>query len=175
MKKFDLLASYWTMASGATPHTAKEWSPYPFAERVKAAARAGFTGFGIWHADLEHTLQRMTLTDMKRIFDDNGMRHIEIEFLSDWWLQPGEKRTVSDTMKHRLFEAARTFDAHHIKVGDLSGSGVRLPELIDGYAALCRDAKEYGVTVLFELMPFVCINNLPEPTMRASLSIFGTW
>jgi sugar phosphate isomerase/epimerase len=162
MKKFDLLASYWTLASGATPHTAQEWSPFSFEHRVREAARAGFTGFGIWHADLEHTLEGSTLAEMKRILDDHGMKHIEIEFLGDWWLPPGEKRSASDRLKRLLFEAANVFDAHHIKVGDLTGSKVELPQLIDGYANLCRDAERQDVTVLFELMPFARINNLPD-------------
>ena len=53
----ELLASYWTLAGGAQPHTDKEYSPFDFKDRVEAAARAGFKGVGIWHADLIHTLK----------------------------------------------------------------------------------------------------------------------
>jgi hypothetical protein len=58
--KVDLLASYWTISCGL-PHTDKEYSPFDFRDRVESAARAGFTGFGIWHADLEHVLRTRTL------------------------------------------------------------------------------------------------------------------
>src|SRR5579875_1030411 len=54
-KHFDLLASYWTISGSAQPHTDREYSTWDFKDRVAAAARAGFTGIGIWHADLEHT------------------------------------------------------------------------------------------------------------------------
>jgi len=63
--KVDLLASYWTIAGGAFPHTDREFSPFDFPDRVKAASEAGFTGMGIWHADLDHVLEKRTLQEMK--------------------------------------------------------------------------------------------------------------
>jgi sugar phosphate isomerase/epimerase len=161
-KQVDLLASYWTLASGAVPHTDHEYSTAPFADRVAAAARAGFTGFGIWHADLEHTLRSITLGDMHRILDDHGMKHVEIEFLSDWWLEDGERRAASDAKKRMLLKAALALKAHHIKVGDLFNTPVEMPQLVDGFAALCLEAREYGTDILFELMPFARINTLPD-------------
>src|ERR1700712_657457 len=114
----ELLASYWTMASGATPHSTHEHSSAPFAERVTAAARAGFTGFGIWHADLEHTLRTLTLRDMKLILEDNGIRHVELEFLSHWWLPPGEQRTASDAVRRLVLDPAAVLGARAGKGGD---------------------------------------------------------
>jgi sugar phosphate isomerase/epimerase len=150
------------MASGAVPHTDHEYSTSPFAERVAAAARAGFSGFGIWHADLEHTLRSISLGDMRHILDDHGMKHVEIEFLSDWWLGDGKRRQASDATKRKLLEAARVLGARHVKVGDLFNSPVELPELVEGFAALCNEAREYGTRILFELMPFARINTLAD-------------
>src|SRR5712692_8164350 len=82
----ELLASYWTFAGGAQPHTDKEYSTFDFRDRVEAAARAGFKGIGLWHSDVAHTLKKRSLAEMKRILDDNGMRHIELEFVADWFL-----------------------------------------------------------------------------------------
>ena len=161
-KQVDLLASYWTLASGAAPHSDHEYSAAPFAERVAAAARAGFTGFGIWHADLEHTLRSFTLDDMHHILEDNGIKQVEIEFLSDWWLTPGERRTASDAARRMLFDAAAKLGARQVKVGDLFDSPVELPELIEGFAALCKDAREHGARILFELMPFARIKTLED-------------
>jgi sugar phosphate isomerase/epimerase len=158
----ELLASYWTLASGAEPHTDHEYSTFSFADRVAAAARAGFTGFGIWHADLEHTLRSITLADMRRILDDHGIKHVEVEFLSDWWLEDGERRTASNASKRRLLEAARVLGAHHVKVGDLFNSPVDMPQLIEGFAALCKEARDYDTRILFELMPFARINTLKD-------------
>ena len=90
----ELIASYWTIAGGADPHTDHEYSVFDFKDRVEACARAGFKGFGIWHADLAYTLQRTSLAEMKRILDDNGMKYIELEFIGDWFLT-GEKKKKS--------------------------------------------------------------------------------
>ncbi len=76
--KVDVLASYWTLAVGAEPHVGPEYSSVEFRERVEQAARAGFTGIGLWHADIEYTLQRRSLGEMKQILDDNGIRHVEL-------------------------------------------------------------------------------------------------
>jgi sugar phosphate isomerase/epimerase len=150
------------MASGAVPHSDHEYSSAAFEDRVAAAARAGFTGFGIWHADLEHTLRRISLADMRRILDDHGIKHVELEFLSDWWLEDGERRAASDVAKRKLLEAAHVLGARHVKVGDLFNSAVELPELVEGFAALCSEAREYGTKILFELMPFARINTLAD-------------
>jgi len=51
-KDVELLASYWTIAGGALPHTDREYSPFDFQDRVQAAAKAGFkaweSGTRIW-------------------------------------------------------------------------------------------------------------------------------
>jgi sugar phosphate isomerase/epimerase len=101
----ELLASYWTI-SGGLPHTDREYSPFDFRDRVESAARAGFKGFGLWHADLEHVLEKYSLNEMKRILDDNGIRHVELEFLSDWFLE-GERKKTSDIRKAEVVRGRR--------------------------------------------------------------------
>src|SRR5215470_11148122 len=151
----DLLASYWTISCGL-PHTDKEYSPFDFRERVESAARAGFTGFGIWHADLEHVLRRHSLREMKQILDDNGIKHVELEFLTDWFLG-GERKRQSDTSKALLLDAAEALHAHHVKVGDFHQQTTPLSRLIEAFGTLCREAAERGTRVGFELMPFAMI------------------
>ena len=96
----ELLASYWTFAGGAQPHTDKEYSTFDFRDRVEAAARAGFKGIGLWHSDVAHTLKKRSLAEMKRILDDNGIRHVELEFLEvrQWPLEMVVTRASSTTM-----------------------------------------------------------------------------
>ena len=155
----DLLASYWTFAVGAEPHTDHEFSPVDFKDRVEAAARSGFKGIGIWHADLEHTLKKRSLKEMKKILDNNGIRHIELEFLGDWFLD-GEKKKASDVTKKLLLDAAEVLRARHVKVGDFWGIEVPMPKYIEAFAALCKDAAERGTRVMYEMMPFSWINSI---------------
>src|SRR5215472_10965843 len=115
VKNVELLASYWTLA-GSDPHTDHEYSLYDFKERVTAAARAGFKGFGIWHADLEHTLRKYSLKDMKRILDDNGIKHVELEFLGGWFLE-GEEKKQSDIVRNQLLNVTNVLRRDDNKVG----------------------------------------------------------
>ena len=159
-KKVELLASYWTISCGI-PHTDREYSPFDFRDRVESAARAGFKGFGIWHADLEHVLKTRSLPEVKQILDDNGITHIELEFLTDWFLD-GERKKQSDIRKTLLLEAAETLRAHHVKVGDFFQEKAPMPRLIETFAALCAEAAERGTKVGFELMPFAMIQTLED-------------
>jgi sugar phosphate isomerase/epimerase len=162
MKNVELIASYWTLAGGGLPHTDREYSTFEFKERIEAAARAGFKGVGLWHSDIEHVLKSYTLPQMKRILDDNGMKYIEIEFLADFFHSPGEKKRVdSDKTRKLLFEAAEQLGGRHIKVGDFFNSqDVSMPQMIDEFAALCREGAKRGITIAYELMPFSRIDSL---------------
>jgi sugar phosphate isomerase/epimerase len=155
----ELLASYWTIAGGAQPHTDKDYSPFDFRDRVEAAARAGFKGFGLWHTDVAHTLEKRSFAEMRRILDDNGIRHVELEFLADWFLE-GERKRQSDATKKLLMTAAAALGARHIKVGDFSREKCPMPRLIEAFAALCREGADHGTRILFELMPFAMIDTL---------------
>jgi sugar phosphate isomerase/epimerase len=160
MANIDLLASYWTI-SGGHPHTDREYSPYDFKDRVEAVARAGFRGFGIWHADLEHVQKKYNLREMRQILDDNGIRHVELEFLGDWFLD-GERKKQSDIRKRMLFEAAEALHAYHVKVGDFFQQTCPMDRLVESFRGLCREAAEHGTKIGFELMPFAMIRTLAE-------------
>lgn len=159
--KVELIASYWTIAGAAIPHRGPEYSSFDFRDRVEAISRAGFTGMGIWHADLAHTLKKYDLREMKRIFDDNGIAHVELEFLTGWFTD-GEERRASDAARARLLEAAAALGARHLKVGDFRGGTVPMDRLIAEFAALCHEAADHGTRILFELIPVSMINTLED-------------
>jgi sugar phosphate isomerase/epimerase len=157
----ELLASYWTIAGSALPHTDREYSSFDFADRVAAAAKAGFMGMGIWHADLHHTLERRSLKEMRQILDDHGVKYLELEFLRDWFLE-GDGKQQSDIEKKKLLEAAQGLRARHIKVGDFDRTKTPMPRLIESFAELCEEAATYETRIGFELMPFAMIDSLQE-------------
>jgi len=158
-QNIELLASYWTIAVGAEPHTDHEFSTADFKDRVVAASRAGFKGIGIWHADLANVLKKYTLPEMKRILDDHGIRHVELEFLFDWFLD-GERKQKSEVTKRMMMTAAEGLGARHIKVGDFFREECPMPRLIERFAGLCREAEQHGTRIVFELMPFAMIDTL---------------
>src|SRR5262245_56624665 len=120
----ELMNLYWTTA-GVFPGVG-EISRFDFKDRVETAARAGFNGVGIWHSDLECTLQHSSLREMKLILDDNGMKHVELEFLTDWFVS-GARKAESDSRKRRLLEASQALHAKHVKVGDFYNTLCPMP------------------------------------------------
>jgi len=161
MANVEVVASYWTIAGDVHPHSPAEYSPFDFKDRVEAASKAGFKGVGIKEADLQYTLERRSLREMKRILEDNGIKHVELEFISDWFLD-GDKKKKSDQTKQALLTAAEALGARHIKVGDFDMNSVPMPRLIESFAALCADAANYGTRILFELIVDAMIRTLPE-------------
>lgn len=163
MGEIELLDLYWTSAGPADVHLGREWSTFEWADRCAQAARVGFRGLGLWHADIEHQLETRPLADMKRIFDDAGLIHLQVEFLADFFVEPGlQARTDSDLRRELLFDTAATFDAHHIKVGNIPGTPCELGRLTEEFAALCDDAaNQTDAKVVYEFMPFdVNVNTL---------------
>jgi len=162
----ELIASYWTIA-GTFPNIGQEYSRFDFQDRVQAAAEAGFRGLGIWHADLEHILERRSLSDMKRILDDNGMTQVEVEFLTDWFLE-GERKRRSDVRKMMLLAAAEVLHAKQVKVGDFNREKCPFDRLVESFAALCAEAAQHGTSIAFEPMGAAVLDNLQDSLRMVS-------
>jgi sugar phosphate isomerase/epimerase len=155
-KDVELLALYWTTSGPTEAHTGREWSLFDYADRCAEAVKVGFSGIGLWHADLEHVLEDRSLVEMRKIFDESGLTYIELEFLMDWFLDPGsEERKASDEQRKLLLEAAAALDAHHVKVGNIPGTPCEIPRLTERFGELCADAaKQTKAKVVYEVMPF---------------------
>jgi sugar phosphate isomerase/epimerase len=163
MGEVELLALYWTVAGPADVHVGREWSLFDWRDRCAQAARVGFRGMGLWHADIEHQLETRSLAEIKQIFDDAGLQYMQVEFLADFFTEPGtDLRTDSDKRRKLLFETAATFDAHHIKIGNIPGTPCEPDKLIESFAELCQDAANHtDAKIAYEFMPFdVNVNTL---------------
>jgi sugar phosphate isomerase/epimerase len=146
-----LLGSYWTLGGAADP-MGDQRCLQDLRLRVELAARAGFTGMGFWHADLAEIRKKYAFAEMKRILDGNGIEHVEVEWLLDWFCT-GERRAASDETRKLLLDAAETLGARHIKIGDLGNDCADVPKMTEEFAVLCRQAAERGTRVLFEMLP----------------------
>ena len=152
----DLIALYWTTSGPVEVHFGREWSLFDLRERCEQAARVGFRGIGIWHADLEHMLETRTLPELRQIVDEYGLDQLELEFLGDWFLDPDdERRRASDERRALLFAAAAELPVHHIKVGNIVGTECELAQIVERYAELCADAAQYtDAKIVYEFMPY---------------------
>ena len=159
----DLLCSYWTLAGGgAEPHTDHEYCPWDFKDRVEAAARAGFRGMGIWHADLEHTLKKRSLKEMRT--DPRRQRHQAHRARISRRLVPRRRR--EESLRYPAQETSRSIAevlrAHHIKVGHFVKTQATMPKMIESFAALCADGANHGALIGFEMMPFCDIDSVEK-------------
>jgi sugar phosphate isomerase/epimerase len=152
----ELVNLYWTSSGPVEVHAGREWSLFEWGDRCAEAAKVGFRGIGIWHADLEHVLETLSLREMKQALDDNGLEYLELEFLQDWFLDPeDERRRASDEYRELLLDAAGALDAHHIKVGNIPGTPCPVPQITEHYAELCAEAANHtDARVVYEFMPF---------------------
>ena len=158
----ELTNLYWTCA-GVYPGGV-EISRFAFRDRAEAAAAAGFTGIGIWHTDLEHTLAGMSLAELRAILANNGIHNVELEFLTDWFVG-GERKEASDRRKRLLLEAAEALAGLgrvHVKVGDFARTAAPFDQIVESYRALCTEAAERGALVAFEFMASAMMGNLAE-------------
>ena len=163
MAEIELMALYWTVSGPVEVHAGREWSLFSWPDRCAEAAKAGFKGIGLWHADVTHQLETTTLDEMATIFKDAGLKYLEVEFLAEFWVDKGEPaRAESDRLRKQLFETAAAFDAHHIKVGNIPGTPCELDKLIEAFTELCQDAAQHtDAKVVYEFMPFdVNVNTL---------------
>ena len=159
----ELIAAYFTLAGDVYPFGPTQISPFPFRERVEAAARAGWKGIGLIPDDVDATVEKIGYPEMKRILAANGIKYVELEFLVDWHLD-GEPRRKSDELRARLLAIAETFGARNIKVGPGLGQDVNnpkpeelvpdIPRMQEAFAGLCRDAAKHGTAIVLEIMPF---------------------
>src|SRR3954447_7532322 len=101
----DLLATCWTTAGDAAP-SREDWrSPVPLRARIEAAAAAGFAGFGVLAVDLAVAERQYGLSGIRAMLADNGIVHLELEGLPDWW-GTGLVRERSDALHRSLLVAA---------------------------------------------------------------------
>ena len=157
----DVIGLYWTISGPVEVHVGREWSLFDLRDRCAHAARVGLAGIGIWHADLEHMLETRSLAEIAAVIDEYGMRNLELEFLGDWFLDPGdERRRAADKTRELVFSAAEVLPVHHIKVGNLAGTPCELPRLVEAYGELCADAATHtDAKVVYEFMPYDAVVN----------------
>jgi sugar phosphate isomerase/epimerase len=171
-KKMELLAAYWTLAGDVYPGAPTEVSPHSLESRAQAAAKVGYTGMGLVHADLVHYAKSIGYAGIKKILNDNGIRHVEVEFLGDWFFPANDpRRKASDVIRHELIEAAAALGARNLKVSPalFEETPADVPALAEEFAKLCEQTRPTGASVLIEMMPFTNVK-----TIDTAMALIGT-
>lgn len=158
----DLICSYYTLA-GVSP-TAGGSSPRPFEDRVRAAADAGYAGVGI-HVRDYRALRQAGASDehLKAILRDHGMRHVEVEFLLNWFAD-GELAEAARRDEDTLYHMAEAFGARVVFLGGDMAAGNPMPfdALIERFSRVAARAAERGVTLGVEPCAWTNIGDLDD-------------
>jgi sugar phosphate isomerase/epimerase len=158
----ELLATCWTTAGDAAPSRADWRSPVPLRERIEAAAAAGFTGFGVLAVDLAVAERAHGLTGIRTMLADNGIIHLELEGLPDWW-SSGPERARSDELRGFLLTAAEALGARHLKVTpDTSGAPWEPGHWAAEFARLAAQAADAGARLGIEFLPWANIRTVHD-------------
>jgi sugar phosphate isomerase/epimerase len=154
----ELLATCWTTAGDAAP-SREDWrSPVPLRERIEAAAAAGFTGFGVLAFDVAVAEREHGWSGIRTMLADNGIVHLELEGLPDWW-SGGPERARSDELRRFLLAAAEALGARHLKVTpDTSGAPWEPEHWAAEFARLAAQAADAGARLGIEFLPW---SNIP--------------
>jgi sugar phosphate isomerase/epimerase len=162
----ELIATCWTSAGDAAPGRGDESSPVDLRHRIETVARTGWQGFGLVHADLVAAKETIGLGTLARILTDNGIKHVELEFLDDWWTS-GPSRHASNAVRADLLAAAPVLGVEHIKIGaGLAGASVPPDLLARSFDDLATEAATAGVRIAVEPAPFSCL-----PTIQAGVRL----
>lgn len=157
----DLCASYWTVSGPVYPGAATEISPFPLKDRAEVSGRIGWRGMGFVMDDLEASLAHYGLPTVRRIFADNGIRHVELEFLVDWHLD-GQKRREAEAMYDRMLEIGAELGIKKIKLGGgvFEEGAPDLSAMRSALAVICERAAPLGIEIVIEFLPFASINGI---------------
>lgn len=164
----DLLATCWTTAGDAVPLPGRDDSPIALSTRIAEAAKAGFTGFGVVHNDLAVYLRDHSLETLGKNLRDNGIRYVELEFLTDWWQPEGsQQRAASDAVLDLLVRASEVLRPHHVKVGpDIHAGSYDLDRWAKEWTRISSALAEAGTVIALEFMPF---SNIPSVAAASEL------
>jgi len=156
------MATCWSSAGDAASDRADLRSPLSLRERVEAASSAGFRGFGLLSDDLPAAVADYRLPGIKALLADNGITHLELEGIPDWWAD-GPEKAASDRVRFSLLEAAGVLGAKHIKVTPDGDDGPwDRGRWAEKFAELAGQAQEAGARLGIEFFPWSNIKTLHD-------------
>ena len=145
----QLLGSFWTLAVGADPTASRLL--HDFRLRVETAGEAGFTAMGFWHTDLREIRENTVLGDEAH----SGRPWIARSSWNGCWT--GSARISAEWSRMRPAPCCSTPPKRSARITSKSATSATiaptLSAMTEEFGPLCRQAKERGTNVLFEMLP----------------------
>ena len=138
----DLIALYWTTSGPVEVHFGREWSLFDLRDRCEQAARVGFRGIGLWHADLEHVLESRTLQDVRSILDEYAP---DAGTFAGALALPPDQAGLAATIRARVVDKLTREPVEDYRIDFEDGYGVRPDAEEDHHAHSVAEEVAAGV------------------------------
>jgi len=142
-----------------------------FRARLDAAVAGGFRGISMWGRDYARArADGHTDHDIREMISDAGLAVAEVD--PAWWWLPGARETGEsiperfDEMElfrfgpDELMRIAESIGARSLNAVDVFGGDWRVEDAAECFAALCDTAREHGLLVQVEFLPWSKIPDL---------------
>jgi sugar phosphate isomerase/epimerase len=161
IEDIELCASYWTVSGAVYPGAPSEISPFSLRDRAEVAGRIGWRGMGFVLDDMNASITQYGLSTVKQIFADNGIRHVELEFLVDWHLD-GEKLRGSNLAYDRMLEISAELGIEKIKIGGgvFEEGEPNITAMRAALVGICERAAPLGIDIVIEFLPFASVSTI---------------
>jgi sugar phosphate isomerase/epimerase len=163
----EMICSHFTL----TGAPGREPARFGFAERVAAAAEAGFTGIGLLGIDHAQTVASgVSESEMANVLADHEVTIAELEFVLDWSAGPDEpeRQAVCRYLEDTVWAAGDAFAARVVSVGEMVGPEQMPPfdDVVERFAGLCDRAADHGLLVAIEFVPW---SGIPDIATAAAI------
>ena len=134
-----------------------------FVERVKAASAAGFSAISLWSEDYERARAAgLSPADMRSILADHGLEIAELDAVTRW-LPTNDDTVLDGPFDHGADELLAIADAvggRSLNVVEIFGTRVPVQVAAEAFAHLCDRAREHGLLVHLEFLPWSAVPDL---------------
>jgi len=143
----DLVASFATLSGQPVFRPSR----YPFADRVAAAAGAGFVGIGMSVDDFDLVRSAgLGPEGMREILDEHRIEVREVEGIGEWLAVGRAAEDAARRAEERVYELVDLIGGRTIAPGVFTDQLPPLDLIVERFGALCDRAGEHGLTVAIE-------------------------
>jgi sugar phosphate isomerase/epimerase len=153
-----------------------------FRERVAAASAAGYGGISLFAVDYRNGREEgLSDADMRSLLEDGGLAIAELDPLMHWIPgRPQAERGAADEAE--FFAIANTIGARSINAAIGVPGAVATDLVAESFAGVCDRAREHGLLVHLEFLPWTAIDDLRKAIEVVQLVgrenggvMFDTW
>jgi sugar phosphate isomerase/epimerase len=133
----------------------------PLVDRIEAAAAAGFSAISLWAEDYEMArASGLSDADIRARLADRGLCIGELDGVSRWLPSEGDEPNLFGHSDEEFYAIADAIGGRSINVLEIFGNVVPIDVAAAAFAGVCDRAKEHGLLVHLEFLPWSGIPNV---------------